>query len=211
MTVPVFVLSALLGAPTQAPPVRPAIDPGNGPAIIARFDTAQLEQERERRTPGERPHTIGIGGQMGVSNRGGGGSFRYFFADRFGANFEVAWYRPRYSATTNGSTFAVLPSFIFMLTDPDPTRDIDLRPYVGAGVNYVRSSRPIATAPGQSSTLGRSGMGGQVFGGVELTFREADFLTISIEGTYYRLPVTYVNANVVGGFNYVLAFHFYLK
>jgi len=37
------------------------------------------------------------------------------------------------------------------------------------------------------------------------------FLTISIEGTYYRLPVTYVNANVVGGFNYVLAFHFYLK
>jgi hypothetical protein len=44
MTVPVFVLSALLGAPTQAPPVRPAVDPGNGPAIIARFDTAQLEQ-----------------------------------------------------------------------------------------------------------------------------------------------------------------------
>ena len=211
MTVPVFVLSALLGAPTQAPPVRPAVLPDPGPHIIARFDTAQLDQERERRTTGDRPHTIGLGGQMGVSNRGGGGGFRYFFGNRLGGNLEVAWYRPRYSTTASGSTFAVLPSFIFMLTDPDPTREVDIRPYVGGGVNYVRSSRPVVTSPGQSASLSRSGMGTQAFGGIELTFREADFLTISVEGTYYRLPVTYVNANVVGGFNYVLAFHFYLR
>ena len=209
MTVPVLVLSALIGAPAQDPPNRPLVDAG--PPIIARFDTAQLDQERERRTPGERPHTVGLGGQMGVSNRGGGGGLRYFFGNRLGANFEVAWYRPRYTATTSGSTFAVLPSIIFMLTDPDPTRDVDIRPYVGGGVSYVRSSRPVTTAPGQTTSLRRSGTGGQAFGGVELTFREADYLTISIEGTYYKLPVSYVNANVVGGFNYVLAFHFYLK
>ena len=211
MTVPVFVLSALLGAPIQAPPVRPPVDTDNGPSIIARFDTGQLEQERERRTSGERPHTIGLGGQMGVSNRGGGGGVRYFFGNRLGTSVEVAWYRPRYSATATGSTFAVLPSFIFMLTDPDPARDVDIRPYVGGGVNYVRGSRPVVTVAGQTTTLRRSGIGGQAFGGVELTFREADFLTISVEATYYRLPVTYVNANVVGGFNYVLAFHFDLR
>ena len=207
MTVPVLLLSALLGTPAQEPPVRPA-----SPApIVARFDTDQLQQEQERRRTGDRPHTFGVGGQMGVSNRGGGGGFRFFLTDRLGANFEVLWYRPRYSSTTNGSTFAVLPSFIFMLTKPDPTREIDIRPYVGGGLNHVRASRPVMTSPGQTTSLRRSGTGGQAFGGVELTFREADFLTISVEGTYYRLPVNYVNANVVGGFNYVLAFHFYLR
>ncbi len=209
MTVPVLVLSALLGAPAQDLPARQTT--ALPTPIVARFDTSQLPQEQDRRTSGERPHTIGVGGQMGVSNRGGGGGLRYFFSDRFGTNFEVAWYRSRYTATTTGSTFAVLPSVVFMLTDPDPTRDVDIRPYVGGGVNYVRASRPIATAPGQTTSLRRSGAGGQAFGGVELTFREADFLTISLEGTYYRLPVNYVNANVVGGFNYVLAFHFYLR
>ena len=67
MTVPVLVLSALIGAPAQDPPNRPLVD--TGPPIIARFDTAQLDQERERRTPGERPHTVGLGGQMGVRQK----------------------------------------------------------------------------------------------------------------------------------------------
>ena len=54
-------------------------------------------------------------------------------------------------------------------------------------------------------------MGGQVFGGAEMTFRSADYITISFEGTYYRLPGTYLNAHFATGFTYAFAFHFYLK
>jgi outer membrane protein W len=99
-----------------------------------------------------------------------------------------------------------------MLTKPDETKDVDIRPYVGAGMSYVSTSRPRTTAFGEPPTLQRfSGTGGQVFGGIEMTFKEADWITISAEGIYYKMPVHFVNSAVIGGFNYLMAIHFYLK
>ena len=218
MTVPVLLLTAAFAAPQQE--VRmpsPAVPP-----IAARFDIEATDQQRQKsddneRQTGERPHQIGVGANMGLSSRGGGGAFRLFMTDQLGFNFSANYYSGARYATVNGRTiqghtFAVMPSVIYMITKPNILRDVDIRPYVGAGFNYVYASQPVpTTVPGVRVLESQTGMGGQVFGGAEMTFRSADYITISFEGTYYRLPVTYVNAALADGFTYALAFHFYLK
>jgi len=217
MTVPFLLLTTILGAPQQPVPV-PTV-PSATPVFSARFDAEQTQRpdQRERNSSDERPHEVGVGGVVAMSNAGGGAGFRYFMNQRLGVNLYVGKSNvgPRYSTPNGqvqGSTFYVMPSAIFMLTRPDSTRDVDIRPYVGGGLNYVHASTPGYYAPGQAlQTTSDNGMGGQVFFGMEMTFRSADFITISAEGQYYKLPVNYVNASVMDGFSYGLAFHFYLK
>ena len=75
---------------------------------------------------------------------------------------------------------------------------------------HISSSRPVTTA---NTTMSErfTGVGGQVFGGVELTFREAQFMTISAEGIYYKLPVAMVNTSMMDGMNWLMAVHFFVK
>ena len=153
---------------------------------------------------------------MGLSSAGGGGAFRLFPTQQLGFNFSAVYYPGARYATANGrsiqgNTFAVMPSVIYMITKPNILRDVDIRPYVGAGFNYVHASRPVQYLPGTYQLESQSGIGGQVFGGAEMTFSGAKYITISFEGTYYRLPVTYSNAALQDGFTYAMAFHFYLK
>jgi outer membrane protein W len=221
MTVPVLLLTAAIAAAQQGVPVPPPA----APTIAARFDPGSLDQQRQSPRQGpddsegqstERPHQVGLGAQMGLSNRGGGGAFRVFMTPQLGVNFSATYYPgARYNTingSVQGSTFAVMPSVMYMVTKPNLLRDVDLRPYVGGGINYVHASRPVpTTVPGALALVSENGMGGQVFGGVEMTFRSADYITISFEGTYYRLAVDYQNAALRDGFTYALAFHFYLK
>jgi hypothetical protein len=222
MTVSVLLLTAAIAAAQQdvrvPPPAAPVV-------VAARFDPGSLDPQRQsqRQSPddnerqsGERPHQIGLGAQMGLSSRGGGGAFRMFMTPQLGFNFSASYYPGTRYNTVNGpvsgSTFAVMPSVMYMITKPNLLRDVDIRPYVGGGMNYVHASRPLpTTVPGVLTLESQNGIGGQVFAGAELTFRSADYITISFEGTYYRLPVTYVSAAVPDGFTYALAFHFYLK
>jgi outer membrane protein W len=174
----------------------------------------QAQDPRSVPTQTTRPHTIGLGASIGVSNRGAGGAFRYWFGDTVGLDFQAAFYRGYSRATSqgnvsSGNTFQMLPSFLLNLKKPDPNADIDVRPYVGGGVNYLQTSRP--TAPLASLDQRTSGVGGQVFGGVEMTFKDAPNMTISAEGIYYKLPMRTVNAQLIDGFNYLVAFHYYLK
>jgi hypothetical protein len=229
MTVPVLLLTAAITAAQQGVSVPPPAPPA-APTIAARFDPGSLDEQRQnprqspRRSPDdsegqstERPHQVGLGAQMGLSNRGGGGAFRMFMTQQLGVNFSANYYPgTRYSTPSGivqGSTFAVMPSVMYMITKPNLLRDVDLRPYVGGGLNYVHASgRPQpTTVPGVISYGSESGIGGQVLGGVEMTFRSADYITISFEGTYYRVPGTYQNASLRDGFQCALAFHFYLK
>ena len=219
------MISAILATVVLAVPVHDV--PNQSPAgqvpaapVVSASDSTDGDQdqvERTRRQAGERPHTIGLGGQLAISNRGAGASTRFFLGERLGFNINALWYRNSYRYTTSqgterGSTFATFPSFILMLTKPDLTKDVDIRPYVGAGVSYVSTSRPRVIVPGAAPTLQRfGGTGGQVFGGIEMTFREADWITISAEGIYYKVPVNIVSSALVGGFNYLMAIHFYLK
>ena len=199
------LLSLALTGPPQAPVVAPP------PAVIrANFDTPDQQRppggERPL-PPEERPHQIGIGTGITATTRGLGGATRFFFNDRFGLDFMASWYNPQ-TRNTTGSIFNATPSVVYMLKLPNDLANIDIRPYVGAGFSYVRSSyRPLGTV----YTGSDSGLGGQVFGGAELTFKEAQFVTISFEGRYYSLPTQTVNVNMIDGFNFMMMFHFYLK
>jgi outer membrane protein W len=181
------------------------------PAFIrAHFGSAEQQQppQGERPLPPEeRPHQIGIGSAITATTQGLGGATRYFFNDRLGIDFVASWYNPR-TRNTTGSVFNVTPSVVYMLKLPNDLASIDIRPYVGGGLSYVRSSYRQA---GTIYTGDDSGLGGQVFGGAELTFQDAQFVTISFEGRYYRLPTQTVNVNMIDGFNFMMMFHFYVR
>jgi hypothetical protein len=199
---------ALTGPPQQAPVVAP-------PPAVIRANFGSPDQQRpptgERPLPpDERPHQVGIGAGFSATTQGLGGATRFFFNDRFGVDFMASWYHPQ-TRNTTGSIFNATPSVVYMLKLPNDLASIDIRPYVGGGLSYVRSSyRPINTI-NTIYTGDTSGLGGQVFGGAELTFQDAQFVTISFEGRYYSLPVQTVNVNMIDGFNFMMMFHFYLR
>lgn len=205
-----FIAFALAAAPQSAPAIPSAAELVGAERVIVTAEPAQ--EQAPARSAVDRPHRFGLGATMTASNRGAGGAMRYWFGEYVGVDFSAQWYRPRYTVASGsrGSTFQAIPSVVILLKKPNLTRDVDLRPYVGGGLNYVRSTRPLAN-PSQTAAARSSGVGGQVFGGVEMTFREAPQVTISGEAVYYKLPINYVGASMIGGMNYIMAVHFYLK
>ncbi len=194
-----LVLSTLAG---PAPAVAPAPH-----APFALTDTAAFSPQRSGpQGIDPRPHRFGLGGTVGISNRGAAGAIRYWFGQRVGVDFTAGYYRRRLTSTLTSSSTQLMPSVLVMLTAPDPSRDVDIRPYVGGGVNYARllSGTPI--------TGGRtSATGGQVFGGVEMTFAEAENLAISAETGYYRQPVRLTSGPHADGVDFRLFVHMYLN
>jgi len=182
--------------------------------VIATLAAPQQDPNRPAFSPADRPHRFAVGGTIGVSARGAGGAIRYWFGDRLGVDLQAAWSRP-YNAygSSTGNTFQVLPSFMFMLRPVNPTADIDVRPYVGGGFNYLQSSayHPPTTRGSTAVNQDTNGIGGQAFGGIEMTFKDAQKMTISAEMVYYNLPVRTLSAQAIDGFNYTIAFHYYLK
>jgi hypothetical protein len=95
----------------------------------------------------------------------------------------------------------------------NPTDDMQVRPFVGAGVSYADTmgQQPVNTNTSAITNRG-SGMGSQAFAGLELTFKQYDSLAISAEGIYRHLPIGVLNtAQDIGGFDWVLGLHYYLK
>jgi hypothetical protein len=216
-----LLFAVALFAPSQNPPQAPQESALIVDAKVAA--DAQRQQPREQRPQQpqgdedrrplsvDRNHSIGFGGQVSVSNTGVGAGTRLFFSERLGVNLNAFWYNssPTGYGPSQGSTYGAVPSFMFMLAKP-ASKDVDIRPYVGGGLSYISSSRPITTG-NVTATERFTGMGGQVFGGVEMTFREVDFMTISAEGIYYKLPVSMVNTSMVDGMNWLMAIHFFVK
>lgn len=206
-----FLTVALSGSPQQAPPAAPpALTLPTAP-IRARFDTAadaQPQQQGERALPqNDRPHVVGVGSAITGGSQGIGGATRFFFNERIGIDFNVSWYHPQVRSAT-GSIFQVTPSFQYMLKPMNELAAVDIRPYVGGGLNYVYSSyRPSYVV----DYTANGGLGGQAYGGAEITFEDAKFLTISVEGRYYALPVHTVNVSMVDGMNFLMMLHFYLR
>jgi len=198
--------SLLTQAQAPSSPVAPA-----GPDSVQ--SSAPVEAGNPS-PPTERPHEIGLGGSMGMGTRGGGGAFRYFFADKFGFNANIGWYRPmtQNGSSGQGSTFVAAPSFVYMLTKSSPLADLDVRPYVGGGLNYSNTSTPIQTRSQTSNvSTSTSGWGAQEFGGVELTFQDAKSIAISAEVAHYQMAVSNFSSGLSQGTNFYLMFHFYLK
>jgi len=96
-----------------------------------------------------------------------------------------------------------------MLTKPDQSREVNLRPYLGAGINYVSSSQPYGNVTPTATVT--SGTGMQAFGGVEMSFQDTPRVGLSFEAAYYHLPTGFVGTGYIGGMNYLIGVHFYLK
>ena len=166
------------------------------------------EQRGSRMTPSApRPHRLGFGGSMGISNRGGGGALRYWFGERVGLDFTAGYFRAGSALQT--SSVQVAPSVIVMLTDSNPSSDVDLRPYVGAGVGYVRASSSLRADPSIRSSV--SGNSVQAFGGVEMTFQDSPNVAVSAEVGYYRQDMRLPGFAPIDGVDGRVYVHFYLR
>jgi outer membrane protein W len=207
MEIATGLLVAALLAPANQPPGVPAVRI-TAPLFSGTDQRRPPDRGQSQNAP--RKHRFGIGTNITAGNRGAGGSFRYWFGDRVGMDVAARWYYGGGRTRPGGgsSTFQASPSVLVMLTESNPDRDIDVRPYVGGGVNYVYTSTP----PYATNVSARgSGVAGQAFGGAEFTFKEARQVAISAEVGYYTLPASFVSAYYVAGWNYTLLFTYYLR
>jgi len=210
-----FLVTATLTAPSAPGPAAtpiPAVD--LNASVVAR--SAGATDQRATSTtpqPGERPHQFGIGAAITASTRGAAGDVRYWFNDHIGLNMTAGWYRSSYETPSGQrpTTVHVSPSVIYMIGKPNDTREVDIRPFVGGGASYLRATRPIVSPTANILTVESSGTGMHAFGGAEFTFKDAEYLALSGELIYYRLPVQLPSRSSLDGLNYLVAVHFYLK
>ena len=203
-----LLLAAVLAAQVQPPQSRPV-----EPRFAVTFDAppasdGQADRQSVSRTR-ERPHTFGLGGSVAASTSGIGGAFRYWFGEYVGVDFSAVWSRPQVGASANGTMAQITPSVLVMLRPAKVGADFDIRPFVGGGLMWAYSSYP--TISGRNTGGSTSGLGGQIYGGAEMVFADAPSLAISAEGVYTTVPSGLYYANTVDGFNFVLAFHYYVK
>jgi hypothetical protein len=153
---------------------------------------------------------IGIGGNIQGGNNGAGASLRWWVNERAGIDAGAFWYRGRRYETSNGTferTSAVLFSTtgLALLSPHNRQNEIDLRPIVGAGVNYIRSSQFVVN--GELTTDNPRGWGWHALGGVEAAFIQGFALTGAM--AYYWLPGDFRDAGLLDGFNLVIGIHAY--
>jgi outer membrane protein W len=205
-----FVTSTL---PTPAPaPAAPAdLTP---PVAIEQSQASQTQDPGGAPSHTEPPHRIGIGAQMNASANGASGGTRYWFGDRLGVDLNAGWYRSSFTSVTGSrpSTFVVTPSVMYRFGKTNATDDMQVRPFVGAGLSYADTMGQQPINVNTSAIARQSGVGSQAFAGLELTFKQYDSLAISAEGIYRHLPIGVLNtAQDIGGFDWVLGLHYYLK
>ena len=172
-----ILVTATLAAPSAPSPATTTLGVNLNASVAAR--PARAEGQRATSTTPQqtaRPHQFGIGGSITASTRGAAGDVRYWFNDHIGLNMTAGWYRSYYETPSGErpSTIHASPSVIYLIGKPNYTREVDIRPYVGGGASYLRATRPIVSSTGNILTAESSGTGMHAFGGVEVSFEEAD-------------------------------------
>jgi hypothetical protein len=200
------VPAALLVASLFVSGSQPAA-PAPAPAAPALAQQQSQDDPGTPSTPTEKPHEVGLGGFGGS---GGGPSFRYFFTDQVGIDLTGGWYRPM-TANQSGTSFQISPSMVVMLNKSHQLADLDVRPYVGAGLLYLNGPTGAITQTNSATVIRESGLGMQAFGGVEFTFAAAPSIAISAETIYHKLPVQTYNVDLTRGFDFYVLFHYYMK
>ena len=156
------------------------------------------------------PHAFGFGAMTGAGTLGTGLLLRGWFGDRIGFDMRFLLSSSEEVTETGigegGFNFELAPSVIVMLTKSDQARTVDIRPYIGGGVNETRagSNTTITGSPA-------SGSGTQVFGGAEAAIRAVGGFAISAEVVYNKRSQALVAAGVKSGVTGEVGFLFYVK
>jgi hypothetical protein len=156
------------------------------------------------------PHAFGFGAMAGAGSLGTGLGLRGWFGNYVGFDMRLLLSRAEVVSETGfgggGFSIEAAPSVIVMLTKPVDSRAVDIRPYIGGGVNYTRAGT-------NSTNTGSpvSGSGTQVFGGVEAAIRPAGGFAISVEVLYNKRSQALVAAGVKSGATGEFGFLFYVK
>jgi hypothetical protein len=157
-------------------------------------------------TPGT-SHVFGLGARLGGPSLGVGVSARAWSHGRFGVQFELSRYEisnPIDLGTMSSTDFG--PGVLYAFNDhvADYTW---LRPYVGAGLNFYRSS---INSPMLGADVSDSRYGSQLFGGGELSFASLPQVAISTELSYrwFNAPA---DGYELGGIGLSVAGHWYMK
>ena len=160
------------------------------------------------------PHTLSFGGSIVAGSNGATGGFSYWFNEHVGVDLSVGYYRlPNYYSSngSSGYTFQTAPSVRWLITKPNQTRDVNLRPYLGGGINYVSASNPYVATTRTTPSVTTNGVGMQAFGGVEMTFKDTPGFAVTMEGAYYHLPEGFAGTGYIGGMNYLIGIRYYVK
>jgi hypothetical protein len=153
-------------------------------------------------------HIFGIGARLGGPSLGFGATARAWRHDRLGVQFEVSRYAPSDSlAPESVTSLQFEPSAIYALRD-HVSDNFWLRPYVGTGINF--SHQTWNPAPGAATSLSDNKVGGQIFGGAEVTFPSLPKLAVSADLGYHWTPNAFPGVSL-GGFGLSLAGHWYIK
>lgn len=156
------------------------------------------------------PHIVGLGGRMDGSALGFGATVRAWSwsGNRVGIQLEAS--RLALSSAVGPGRLtslqlapSVLRSFRDRITDY-----VWVRPYVGAGATFSRST--LRGTPGASDVAAHTSLGFQTFGGGEVTFPTVPRFALSADLGYHWSRTPFAGFEV-GGLGFSVSGHWYVK
>ena len=189
-------------AAIQDPP-RPASSQG---ADVAQT-TVTRQPARTPAPPSAPSHVFGIGARLGGQSFGVGASARAWSRGRLGVQFDVSRYNMSNPIDLGRMTSTQFgPSALFSF--PDHVSDyVWLRPYVGAGATFNRST---LNSPTIGLAVSDSTLGFQAFGGGEFSFASMPQFSVSAEMGYHWFETPYTGFDL-SGLGVSVAGHWYMK
>lgn len=194
----------------NTPAARTAIEPLPRTTASARTEAGQIVGRPPAGTPGgysAPSHVFGIGARVGGPSLGVGASARAWTRGRLGVQFEVSHYsisNPFDLGEMSSTQFG--PSALYSFRDhvSDYTW---LRPYVGGGITFNRSS---LTSPAVGIAMSDSTTGFQMFGGGELSFASLPQFAVSAQLGYHWFETPFAGYEL-NGLGLSVAGHWYVK
>jgi hypothetical protein len=171
----------------------------------ATFIPPDQDSSSPTKSGGAQPHEFGMGATFGLGVAGSGFSFRWFFNNYVGLDTRVLMgSRPNSTGHAQGFSLQAAPSVIVMLKQPSTSSDVDIRPYVGGGISFTHT-----WADNQIPLPAASGVGQQVFGGVEIQFRNANSFALSAEVIHYFQSTSLQHTMAPSGTSFVIGLNLY--
>lgn len=135
-------------------------------------------------------HFVGLGGRIGGNPRAVGGTGRVWSRRRIGLQLEVSRDARTNAATADRmTTLQFAPSVLYSL--PNQVNDyVWIRPYVGGGTTFYRSSLNASTS-GAAPETNDTGLGLQAFGGGEITLAAVPRFAVSADVGYRKAPAPF--------------------